>query len=135
MTLVQRPEQPSLRWKLPEPLRPLTRPVLTMRTPLSLPIVFTTPLELMLPEKPWPMTLPLLITAADVTLPGGQAGPPTLVTIHAPSKLPPPAADERAREGSLRRGEGRSRSTARGSEREPDSALSSLPMLPPALPD
>ncbi|WP_436210687.1 hypothetical protein [Bradyrhizobium sp. LjRoot220] len=62
---------------------------------------------------------------------------------HAPSKFPPPLPPlfREARRGSsasdlgLLRRAGFSVSTARGVAREPDSDFSSLPMLPPALPD
>ncbi|MBR1230925.1 hypothetical protein [Bradyrhizobium sp. AUGA SZCCT0182] len=66
---------------------------------------------------------------------------------HVPSKLPPPPPPappplfREARRGSsgsglgLLRRAGFSVSTARGVVRDPDSDFSSLPMLPPALPD
>jgi len=66
---------------------------------------------------------------------------PTPTTIQAPSKLPPPPPpprlDEDLRGSSselLGRAE-RSGDVDRGSEREPESDFSSLPILPPALPD
>src|SRR5207253_4918644 len=87
------------------------------------------------------MILPLVTTTAPVVVPPQ----PTEVTIHAPSKPPPPPpppplfrAARRGSSGSARglaRRAGFSLSTARGDEREPDSDFSSLPMLPPALPD
>jgi hypothetical protein len=65
-------------------------------------------------------------------------GVPTLVRIHAPSRLLPPPLFCGARRGSssagLRRA-GFEGSAVRGVSREPDSDFSSLPMLPPALPD
>ena len=66
-------------------------------------------------------------------------GEPTLVRTHAPSRLPPPPLFRDARRGSsasgLLRRTGFDVSTARGASREPDRDFSSLPMLPPALPD
>jgi hypothetical protein len=68
-------------------------------------------------------------------------GAPTAWATHAPSKLPPPPPplfrEERrgaSASGLLRRA-GFSVSTDRGAWREPDRDFSSLPMLPPALPD
>src|SRR5260221_13657913 len=87
------------------------------------------------------MILLLLTTTAVVLLP--EQVVPTETTIHAPSKLPPPPpppappplrreVDRRGSSASgLLRRAGRSGST----DREPDSDFSSLPMLPPALPD
>src|SRR5258708_4704373 len=87
------------------------------------------------------MILPLVTTTA-VVLPPEQVVP-TETTTHAPSKLPPPPPPpplfREARRGSsasgLLRRAGRSDSTDRGVSREPDRDFSSLPMLPPALPD
>lgn len=70
-------------------------------------------------------------------------GEPTLVRTHAPSKLPPPLPppplfrDPRlgASVSGLLGLAGFEGSAARGVSREPDSDFSSLPMLPPALPD
>jgi len=72
-------------------------------------------------------------------------GVPTATATHEPSKLPPPPPEPSpplrrdARRGSsesgLARRAGLDDSTARGFSREPDSDFSSLPMLPPALPD
>src|SRR6202048_522385 len=84
------------------------------------------------------MILPLLTTTAVVLLP--EQVVPVLTTIHAPSKLPPPPpppppprreVDRRGSASGLLRRAGRSGSA----DREPDSDFSSLPMLPPALPD
>jgi hypothetical protein len=76
------------------------------------------------------------MTTVSVELPQGV---PTLVRIHAPSRLPPPPLFRDARRGSsasgLLRRAGFEGSTARGASREPDSDFSSLPMVPPALPD
>jgi hypothetical protein len=87
--------------------------------------------------------LPPEITTRSVLLPQGV---PMALTTHAPSKLPPPPPPlspppllRDARRGSsdsdLARRAGFEGSTARGFSREPDSDFSSLPMLPPALPD
>ncbi|ANW02545.1 hypothetical protein LMTR13_22645 [Bradyrhizobium icense] len=69
-------------------------------------------------------------------------GVPTATATQEPSKLPPlppPPLFRDARRGSsdsgLARRAGFDDSTARGGSREPDSDFSSLPMLPPALPD
>ena len=106
-------------------------------TPSKLPTVRTPPPELTVPLTPWAITLPLVTTTAPVVVPPQ----PTDVTIHAPSKLPPPpllplreARRGLSASGLLRRA-GFSVSIARGEAREPDSDFSSLPMLPPALPD
>jgi hypothetical protein len=80
------------------------------------------------------------MTTRSVLLPQGV---PIATTTHAPSKLPtpppPPPLLRDARRGSsdsgLARRAGLEDSTARGFSREPDSDFSSLPMLPPALPD
>lgn len=84
------------------------------------------------------MILPLVMTMAPLTLPPQ----PALTVTHAPSKLPappPPPPDLDARRGSsasgLLRRAGLEDSTERGASREPDSDFSSLPMLPPVLPD
>jgi hypothetical protein len=107
-------------------------------TPLKLPTVRTPPLPLTVPLTPSPIILPLVTTTAPRLVPPQ----PTELTIHAPSKLPPPPPLVReARRGSagsalgLLRRAGFSLSTARGVERVPDNDFSSLPMLPPALPD
>jgi hypothetical protein len=109
---------------------------------LKLPTVRTPPPELTVPLTPSAIILPLVTTTAPVVLPPQ----PTEVTIHAPSKLPPPPPPplpllREARRGSsgsgrgLLRRAGLSLSTARGVARDPDSDFSSLPMLPPVLPD
>jgi hypothetical protein len=82
--------------------------------------------------------LPVMTTVSE-EVPQGE---PTLVRTHAPSKLPPPLPPpplfRDVRRGSsasgLLRRAGFEGSAARGVSREPDTALSSLPMLPPALP-
>jgi hypothetical protein len=84
--------------------------------------------------------LPPEMTTRSVLPPQGV---PMALTTHAPSKLPPPLPSppllRDARRGSsdsgLARRAGLEDSTARGVSREPDSDFSSLPMLPPALPD
>src|SRR5271166_1380907 len=133
---VQRPLQPSERRKLPAPLRPESWPELVTLTPLAaLPRAEAAPLGLTRPLTiPSPMIRPLETTTAPVVEPPH----PTETTTQAPSKLPPPPERDVVRRGSLscgllRRAD-RSGSTERGSGREPDSDLSSLPMLPPALP-
>ena len=84
------------------------------------------------------MILPPEMTTRSVLPPQGV---PMAFTTHAPSKLPPPPPPllRDARRGSsdsgLARRVGFEGSTARGFSREPDSDFSSLPMLPPALPD
>src|ERR1700738_3732446 len=81
------------------------------------------------------------MTNRSVLLPQGV---PTATATQAPSKFPPPSPAppplfRAARRGSSASGlffrAGFSLSTARGVWREPDSDFSSLPMLPPALPD
>ena len=87
-----------------------------------------------------PTILPPVMTTASVEVPQGV---PTLVRTHAPLKLPPPLPppplfrDARlgASVSGLLRRAGFEGSAARGVSREPDSDFSSLPMLPPALPD
>jgi hypothetical protein len=79
------------------------------------------------------------MTTRSVLLPQGVP----IAATHEPSKLPPPPPPpplfRDARRGSsdsdLARRAGLEDSTARGFSREPDSDFSSLPMLPPALPD
>jgi hypothetical protein len=80
------------------------------------------------------------MTAASEVPPQGL---PRLEKTHAPSKLPPPPPApplfRDARRGSSASGllcrAGFAGSTVRGASREPDSDFSSLPMLPPVLPD
>jgi hypothetical protein len=94
------------------------------------------------PELKSPEILPPEMTNLSVALPQGV---PTATETHEPSKLPPPPPPPSppllrdARRGSsdsgLARRAGLDDSTARGASREPDSDFSSLPMLPPALPD
>jgi hypothetical protein len=110
-----------------------------MVMPLALPTALAAPLGLTVPLTPWPIILPLLTTTAEVLPPEQVVA--TATTIHAPSKLPPPPPplrfDEDLRGTSsdpLRRDEG-SGAADRGSDREPESDFSSLPMLPPVLPD
>ena len=130
------PPQPVDCRNVPEPLRPERRPELVTVTPLKLPTVRAEPLPLTVPLTPWATILPLVTTTAPVVVPPQ----PTDVTIHAPSKLPPPPPPLReARRGlsasGLLRRAGFSVSIARGVARDPDSDFSSLPILPPALPD
>lgn len=121
---LQVPPQPSERRHVPEPLRPESRPVLTV------------------PRTPSPMILPELTTTAPLVLPPQ----PTLTTAQAPSKPPPPPppppplrrGDERSSVAGLLRREGAAGSAERPEEvswREPDNDFSSLPIEPPALPD
>jgi hypothetical protein len=87
------------------------------------------------------MILPLVTTSAVVLL--REQVVPTELTIQAPSKLPPPPPPPIFRDedrcgssaSDLLRRAGRSGSTERGACREPDRDFSSLPMLPPVLPD
>ena len=130
------PPQPVDCRNVPEPLRPERRPELVTVRPLKLPTVRAEPLPLTLPLTPWAMILPLVTTTAFRLLP--EQVVPTLLTTHAPSKLLAPLLCE-ARRGSsasgLLRRAGLSDSLARGGSREPESDFSSLPILPPALPD
>ena len=140
---VQRPEQPSDRTNEPEPVRPEKRPELFQLKPWTDPPLLVAPFGLTDPELSSPEILPPEITNLSVLLPQGV---PTATATHAPSKLPPPPPlppspllFRDARRGSsasgLLRRAGFEGSTARGVSREPDSDFSSLPMLPPALPD
>ena len=80
------------------------------------------------------MILPLLTMTAVVLVPGQVV--PVLTTIQAPSKLlPPPPRCEPDRRGSSASGLLRRAGRSGSAEREPDNDLSSLPMLPPVLPD
>jgi len=84
------------------------------------------------------MILPLVTTTAVVLLP--EQVVPTETTTHAPSKLPPPPPPpplgrELGLRGSSASGLLRRAGRSGSADREPDSDFSSLPMLPPALPD
>ena len=139
---VQRPEQPSDRTNEPEPVRPEKRPELFQLKPWTDPPLLVEPFGLTDPELSSPEILPPEMTNLSVLLPQGV---PTATATHAPSKLPPPPPPPSpllfrdARRGSsasgLLRRAGFEGSTERGASREPDSDFSSLPMLPPALPD
>ena len=138
---VQRPLQPSDRTNEPEPLRPEKRPVLFQLTPWTDPPVLVEPFGLTDPELNSPEILPPEMTNLSVARPQGV---PTETATHEPSKLPPlppppPPLLRDARRGAsasgLARRAGFEGSTVRGAWREPDSDFSSLPMLPPALPD
>lgn len=105
------------------------------------PPVRVAPFGLTEPELNSPDTLPPEMTNRSVALPQGV---PTATETQVPSKLPPPLLPSPpllrdARRGSsdsgLPRRAGLEGSAARGASREPDSDFSSLPMLPPALPD
>ena len=139
---VQRPVHPSDRTNEPEPVRPEKRPELFQLKPWTDPPVLVEPFGLTDPELSSPEILPPEMTNLSVLLPQGV---PTATATHVPSKLPPPPPPSPpllfrdARRGSsdsgLARRAGLDGSTARGVSREPDSDFSSLPMLPPALPD
>ena len=121
---------------MPEPLLPEKRPELLQLKPETDPPEVVEPFGLTEPELSSPEMLPPLIVNRSVLLPQ-----PWDRATHAPSKLPPPPLLRAARRGSsgsalgLLRRAGFSVSTARGDVREPDSDFSSLPMLPPTLPD
>jgi hypothetical protein len=123
---------------VPEPLLPENRPELLQLKPETDPPEVVEPFGLTEPELSSPEILPLLIVNRSVLPPQ-----PWDCATHAPSKLPPPPppllrAARRGSSGSalgLLRRAGFSLSTARGVARDPDSDFSSLPMLPPALPD
>ena len=134
---VHLPVQPSDCLNVPPPVRPDRRPTVMTVRPFPLEVPYTRPSELTVPLAVWPIILPLVTTTALLLVP--EQVTPTELTIHAPSKLllPPPPLFRDARRGSsasglLRRA---GASVARGASREPDSDFSSLPMLPPALPD
>jgi hypothetical protein len=138
---VQRPVHPSDRTNEPEPVRPEKRPVLFQLRPWTDPPVLVAPFGLTDPELNSPEILPPEMTNLSLLLPQGV---PTATATHDPSKLPPlpsppPPLFRDVRRGSsdsgLVRRAGFDGSTARGASREPDSDFSSLPMLPPALPD
>lgn len=118
-------------------MRPEKRPVLVQLRPWTEPPVRVAPLGLTDPELNSPESDPPEITKRSVLLPHGV---PVATATQVPSKLPPPLPLARdARRGSsdagLARRAGRDDSTSRGFSREPDSDFSSLPILPPALPD
>jgi hypothetical protein len=137
---VHRPVQPSDRTNVPEPLRPEKRPVLFQVKPEADPPDVVEPFGLTRPELSSPESLPLLMTNLSVAAPHVV---PVEWATHAPSKLPPPLPppplSRAARRGfsasGLLRRAGFSVSTDRGVCREPDTDFSSLPILPPALPD
>jgi hypothetical protein len=118
------------------------RPELVQLRPPADPRPVEEPFGLTWPELHSPVILPPEITTRSVLPPQGV---PMAFTTHAPSKLPPPPPPppppllRDARRGSsasgLARRAGFEDSTERGASREPDSDFSSLPMLPPALPD
>src|SRR6478752_4367355 len=99
-----------------------------------MPTEWPTPLALIVPVAPPPLTLPPETTTVDVVV----VPQPTAVTSHTPSNLltplplPPPLF--RAGSGLLRRA-GFSGSTERGACRKPERDFSSFAILPPALPD
>ena len=137
---VQLPAHPSDRRNVPEPLRPDKRPdMVQVRLPAA-PIPDVEPFGLTWAVPYCPTILVPVMTTVSAEVPQGE---PTLVRTHAPSRLPPPLPPpplfRDARRGSsassLLRRAGFEGSTARGASREPDSDFSSLPMLPPALPD
>ena len=134
---LQRPAQPSDRRNVPDPLRPEKRPdMVQLRLPAD-PTPDTPPVGLTCAVPYCPTILRLEMTTASVELPQGV---PTLVRIHAPSILPPPPPLLRdVRFGVsvsvLPRRTGFESLAASGVAREPDSDFSSLPMLPPELPD
>jgi len=138
---LQRPVHPSVLTNEPEPLRPENRPVLVQLKPDAEPPVLVAPFGLTDPELKSPEILPPEMTNRSVLLPQGV---PVATATQVPSKLPPPPLPSPpllrdARRGSsdsgLARRAGLEDSTARGASREPDNDFSSLPMLPPALPD
>jgi hypothetical protein len=118
------------------------RPELVQLTPPADPCPLEEPFGLTWPELHSPVILPPEMTNLSVALPQGV---PTETATHVPSKLPtpppppPPPLFRDARRGwsdsGLARRAGFEGSTVRGACREPDSDFSSLPMLPPALPD
>jgi hypothetical protein len=129
---LQRPTQPSERRNDPAPCRPENRPVLTMVMPFTLPTARTAPSGLTVPRLDRPISLPLVTTATELLLPKQDV--PTPTTTQAPSKLPAELAPplDRALGGSIADLPG---SSDGDSGLEPESDFSSLPMLPPALPD
>ncbi len=132
------PPQPVDCRKVPEPLRPERRPELVTVTPLKLPTVRAAPLALTragdaLGDDP--------AAGHDHRAGRGAAAAdgsnhPRAVEIAAATAATAVRAARRglSASGLLRRA-GFSVSIARGVARDPDSDFSSLPMLPPALPD
>ena len=115
--------------------------MLVQLKPWTDPPLRVAPFGLTEPELNSPEILPPEMTNRSLALPQGV---PTATETQLPSKLPlpPPPSPlllREARRGSsaslLLRRAGFEGSTARGASREPDSDFSSLPMLPPALPD
>jgi hypothetical protein len=103
--------------------------------PLPVEVPYTPPSGLTVPLAVSPIILPLVTTTALLLVP--EHVTPTELTIQAPSKLvpPPPPLLRPARRGSSASGWLRCAGFEDSPEREPDSDFSSLPMLPPALPD
>jgi hypothetical protein len=134
---VQRPAHPSDCRNVPEPPRPESRPTLLTVMPLELPTALAEPLALTCPLTPSPKFCRCLQPPPSL-LP--EQGVPIPTTTQAPSKLPPPPppreADRRVCSTSgLLHFPDRSGSAGCGAGREPDRDFSSLPILPPALPD
>src|SRR3954452_7875818 len=98
-----------------------------------MPTEWPTPLALIVPVAPPPLTLPPETTTVDVVV----VPQPTAVTSHTPSNLltplPPPPLFRAA--SGLRRRAAFSASTVRGPCRKPERDFSSFEILPPALPD
>ncbi|WP_170991744.1 hypothetical protein [Bradyrhizobium elkanii] len=136
MDAVQWPLQPSDRTNEPEPLRPEKRPELVQLKPPADPLPVVDPLGLTCPELSSPEIAPPDITNLSVLEPQGE---PWATTTHEPSKLPPPSllVFLAARRGAseLLLCAGLDGVTVRGAVRVPDSDFSSLPILPPLLPD
>ena len=136
---VQRPVQPSDRTNEPEPVRPEKRPELFQLRPWTDPPLLVEPFGLTDPELNSPEILPPEMTNLSVALPQGV---PTERTPMRHRNCHRRRLHHRffaTRGAALGFGFAAPRrlglSTARGFSREPDSDFSSLPMLPPALPD